>query len=265
MRKYWTIYKVSIFESVNRRGEMLVYILEDFIGPLLSILLWIGAIHYSGSIQAGWSVERIVTYFLITTLLTIAVNHYVDTRVGYEEIAQGDIANTLIKPLSYHAYIFSTETGWKTVRLFLALIPFGFFLLLFQKFINFHFSAYQIAATLLFSLFAYVLIFLFKFLIGMSAFWITENNGLVHASWALQAVFAGRLIPFDFLPASLQHMSLWLPYRFFFYVPANALLSQLSYETLGREIGIGLLWILLLGVANVWMLRVGLKRFTDIK
>ena len=265
MKKYWTIYKTTIFESVNRRGEMLVYVLQDFIGPLLSILLWIGVINYSGSIQAGWDVDRIVTYFLITTLLTLAVNHYVDTLVGYEEIAQGGIANTLTKPLSYHGYIFSTETGWKTVRLLLALIPFGFFLLMFQKYINLHFSARQVVAALLFSLFAYVLIFLFKFLIGMSAFWVTENDGLVHASWVLQAVFAGRLIPLDFLPSFLQHASLWLPYRFFFYVPANALLSPFSYETLGREFSIGLLWILLLGAANVWMFRTGLKRFTDTK
>src|SRR3990167_321723 len=91
MKKLWAIYKATITESVNRRGEMLVYILQDFIGPLLSILLWIGIINY---------------------------------------------------------------------------------------------SVFQIVSALVFSILAYLIIFFFKFIIGMSAFWVTANDGIVHTSWA---------------------------------------------------------------------------------
>lgn len=265
MKKLWAIYIATITESVNRRGEMLVYILQDFIGPLLSILLWIGIVNYSGSIQAGWGIDKIVSYFMITTLLTLAVNHYTDTLVGYEHIAQGEIAGLLLKPVPYHLYVFSTESGWKTVRLLVSLIPLGFLLFIFKDLLIINFSAYQIAAALIFSILAYLIIFFFKFIIGMSAFWVTANDGIVHTSWAFQSIFGGRLIPFNFLPLFMQNLSLWLPFRFFFYMPANVLISNLTPGTLLRELGIGLLWLTILIIINILMFNNGLKRLTDTK
>lgn len=244
---------------------MVVYILQDFIGPLLSILLWIGVVNYSGSIQSGWSIERIVSYFLVTTFLNLSVNHYVEIGVGYEHIGQGEIAQVLTKPLSYHRYVFVTETGWKTVRLFLSLIPFTALVFLFRRYINVYVSLNQVVVAVLFSVIAYFLIFLFKFLVGMTAFWVTEINGILHASWAIQAVFAGRLIPFDFLPRWLQTVSEWLPFRFFFYVPANTLLTSVPTDQIARDGVIALAWVIFFGVINVLMLKRGLRRFTDTR
>lgn len=244
---------------------MIIYILEDFIGPFLSILLWIGIIDYAGSIQAGWDTNRTVSYFLVTTLLTLAVNHYVDTEVGRKHIAQGELANVLAKPMSFYRYVLFTETGWKTIRLFLALIPFAFFLLLFQDYLRLSISTSQIVLALTFSALSYFIIFFYKFLIGLTAFWVTDNGGFVHASWAIQAVFAGRLIPFDFLPRWLQEMSRWLPYRFFFYVPANSLLTTTTLGLAFQEIATGMLWLILLIILNRWVYSKGLKLFTDTR
>lgn len=265
MRKYWTIYKTTILESVNRRGEMTVYILQDFIGPLLSILLWIGIIGNAGSIQAGWDTNRTVSYFLVTTLLTLAVNHYVDTEVGRKHISQGELANLLAKPMSFYRYVFFTETGWKTIRLFLALIPFGFFLWFFRDYIHLSISISQIVLALGFSILSYFIIFFYKFLIGLTAFWVTDNGGFVHASWAIQAVFAGRLIPFDFLPHWLQGVSWWLPYRFFFYVPANSLLTSTQFALAIREMIVGIFWLIFLIILNRWVFNKGVKLFTDTR
>lgn len=265
MKKYWIIYKTTILDSVNRRAEMLVYVLEDFISPLLSILLWIGVINYAGTIQSGWDVNRTVSYFLVTAFLVLALNHYVDTLVGYQHIAQGGLAEVLLKPMSYHGYVFATETGWKTVRLLMSMIPFSFFVWMFRHYLNFTMSPKQIALALLFSLLAYFIIFLFKFLVGMSAFWVTENDGIVHASWAIQAIFAGRLIPYAFLPSTLQKISQWLPHQFFFYIPANILLTEPLPGEIAKNIVLALIWICILSVANKWMFHNGLKQFTDTK
>lgn len=265
MKKLWAIYKATITESVNRRGEMLVYILEDFVGPLLSILLWIGIVHYSGSIQAGWGINKIVSYFMVATLLTLAVNHYTDTLVGYEHIGQGEIAGLLLKPVPYHLYVFSTESGWKTIRLLVSLIPLSFLLFIFRDFLSVNFSALQIIAAVFFSSLAYLIIFFFKFIVGMSAFWVTANDGIIHTSWAFQSIFGGRLIPFNFLPPIMQNLSLWLPFRFFFYMPANVLISELPINILAKEAVIGLFWLTVLIIANIWIFNNGLKRLTDTK
>lgn len=265
VRKYWTIYLVSITESMNRRAEMLIYIIQDFIGPLLSILLWLGVVGYAGSIQAGWDSGRIVAYFLTITFLTLAVNHYIDTEIGYKHIAQGELANHIVKPMAYYLYVFLTETGWKTVRLGVSLFPFGFFLLLFQNYLHISVAPRQVAMAVIYSIIAYLLIFFYKFLIALTAFWVTDHSGFVHAFWGFNAVFAGRLIPFDFLPDWLQRVSWWLPFRFFFYVPANTLLSPESGSSMLINITISGAWLMILVIANMWMFRRGLQRFSDTR
>lgn len=265
MKKYWQVYLNAIQDAFADRARLIVYILEDFIPPLVAILLWTGIYAYSGKIQSGWELNRLVSYYLLITFFSLALNHYIEFSIGEKDIQQGGLVKYLVKPVSYIKFVLIGSTGWKSVRLLLSVIPYTTLLLIFRKYWLIDTDVIPIFVSLAFAGVSYFMIYFYKYLLGISAFWTVENYGVVNLFWMIQTLFSGLLVPLDFLPDWLRVTSRLVPFRFFYYYPVAILMNRRLPETIGSDLLIALVWTLILGWASVWLFRKGLARLTDTR
>lgn len=265
MRKYWKVYLNSIQDALADRARILVYVLEDLIPPSVSILLWIGIYQWSASTSSGWELQKLISYYLLVTFFSLALNHHLEFAIGERDIQRGGLVKYLTRPVSYITFTLAGSTGWKSVRLFMSLFPFALLFFLFRQYWNASVSPVTVLLAFGFATIAYMMIFFYRFLLGISAFWVTENYGVVNFFWMIQALFSGLLVPFDFLPTWLKDVSLFLPFRFFYYVPSIVLLNDHSRRNLWSDLCIALVWLTILVLFTRYLFNRGLKQFTDTR
>src|SRR3990167_394879 len=106
MRKYWQVYLNAIQDAFADRARLAVYVLEDFIAPLVSILLWIGIYRFSGKTTSGWELDRLISYYLMVAFLSLTLNHYLEFSIGFRDIKLGGLVKYLVRPVSYLKYTF---------------------------------------------------------------------------------------------------------------------------------------------------------------
>jgi ABC-2 type transport system permease protein len=76
---------------------------------------------------------------------------------------------------------------------------------------------------------------LLTLLIGLSAFWTVDNNGLATLFRFIAAFLAGASVPLTFLPGPLRALAEALPFRFIVYEPAAVYIGQVH----GRPVFVG--------------------------
>lgn len=265
MKKYWRVYINSVQDALADRARLAVYIVEDFIPPLVAILLWTGIYMYGSKMQSGWELNRLISYYLVITFFSLVLNHYIEFVIGGNDIQQGGLTKYIVRPVSYIKFLLAGSAGLKTVRLLFSVFPFTALILIFHKYWLFDINTLQIFASLVFAAISFFMIYFFKFLLGISAFWAVENYGIINLFWMIQTLFSGLLVPLEFFPNWLKLLSQLLPFKFFYYYPAHILTSQKLPETIGADLLIALGWTLVFGIASTWLFKRGLTKLTDTR
>ena len=265
MKKYWQVYLSAIQDAFADRARLAVYVLQDFIAPLVSILLWIGVYRFSGKTASGWELDRLISYYLMVAFLSLTLNHYIEFSIGFRDIKLGGLVKYLVKPVSYLGYVFAGSNGWKTVRFLFALLPYSLLIMFFKQYFNVSASLPSVASAALFAAIAYLMIFFYKFLLGISSFWVVENYGLVNFFWMIQTLLSGLLIPIDFFPNWIKTVTWFLPFRFFYYLPVKLIIERQGLGDYLPDLGVAVIWVILLGWISASLYRKGLKNFSDTR
>lgn len=265
MKKYWQVYINAIQDAFADRARLIVYVMEDFIAPLVSILLWIGIYRFSGRTASGWELDKLISYYLLVAFLALTLNHYLEFSIGFRDIKLGGLVKYLVRPVSYLKYTFAGSNGWKTVRLLFALLPYSLLIFIFWQYWSVSITFSSAVAAILFAAISYVTIFFYKFLLGISSFWVVENYGLVNFFWMVQSLLSGLLIPLDFFPGWLKTVSWFLPFRFFYYFPVKLILERQGLGNYLPDLLVAVIWLALLGLAAMLLYRRGLKNFSDTR
>lgn len=265
MKKYWQIYLNAIQDASADRARLIVYVLEDFIAPLVSILLWTGIYRFSDKTASGWELNKLISYYLIVALLSLTLNHYLEFSIGNRDIKEGGLVKYLVRPVSYLKYVFAGSSGWKTLRFLFAILPYSLLFTFFNKYWSVSISVQSLTGAVIFAVIAYMMIFFYKFLLGITAFWLTDNYGVVNFFWMIQTLLSGLLIPFDFLPEWLRQTTWFLPFRFFYYFPVKIIFENGNFSNYLPDFFFALGWLLILGFMAVVFFKRGLKMFSDTR
>lgn len=265
MKKYWKIFSISLQNSFEDRGRLIVSTIESLITPFVSILLWLSIYQFQGVIRAGWNLNQLITYFLIMTFTSLFLSNSIDKFVGTEHIEEGRLTHYLVKPISYTAYIFHHNNGQKLIRIFLFSAPYFFLVFYFRKYVQLNLTFNNFLAAIIFLAIAFQIMFYLKLILGLSSFWLIKNDGVVNLYWVISYIFSGLLIPYDFLPQTLKTISNILPFRFFYYYPATAFLGKIPSRYYFSDLIIALSWIIILFLIGKYMFIRGIQHFTDTK
>jgi ABC-2 type transport system permease protein len=255
MKKYWTVALLGWQDSLVYRFNALVWVLYAVLPSLTLMLVWLAAYRDGGPEQiGGFNLSEMMTYYLCVTALSVAITPHPEWEIA-QQIRDGKITQFIVRPIGFFGYRLAQETSYQIIKTAMFLPAFALLVLAFRAYIQLppldamHWSLFSLAALL-----AYALLSQFKFLLGISAFWITEPSGFLEIWNVLTGVFSGRMLPLALLPGWLQSLGAALPFASLYAFPVEILLGRITPDQLAAGFVRQIVWLALLSflVHRAW-------------
>lgn len=215
--------------TLQFRAEVVVYSFLDVLPYFVLFFVW-KAIYQQVDTINNFSLGEIVNYYLLVIVIErLSATHFEGWRS--EEIRMGKIDYFLTRPFSYISEIYSKEVSSKLISiLFSAPVISLFFIVnvsiysIDQSYINIR----NVVLFLILMLLAHTIQFFIAFWIVLLSFWVEGSSGLEHFKWIVLTLFSGAMIPVEFMPSWLQHITAVLPFKYVFAVPISVLQNKYS-------------------------------------
>lgn len=215
------------------------------------VQLWTAVYETQGSADiAGLTLANTIWYFLMAEVMELGkVRH--DMRIS-EEVKDGSIAYTLIRPYNYLAYHYFNGLGEVVVRMALIFSAGAPVALYYAGWPALDWR--HVPAILLIAFGAMLLDFLALSMIGLLAFVTEDTTSFRLIYQKLTFILGGLMIPVDFLPDWLQRMARLLPFHLTTYAPAR-LFVAFDPAQFWQLFRMQLIWLIIFGVALAFHYR----------
>src|SRR5262249_7038952 len=127
-----------------------------------------------------------------------------------------------------------------------------------------HPSALEIVVFLVAIWGAYVIRSMNSFALGMITFWTTRVAAIFQVGFLAELLLSGRLLPLTLMPHWAQTLSAWLPFKWTFYFPIEALVGHMSTASLLGGLGMQVLWTAIMGSIVFAAWRWALRAYTAV-
>lgn len=248
MRLYWEVLVRAFRRAATYRGAALAGMLTNaFFGLLLSSVY--RAAYAGRGDVAGMSMsDAISALWLSQALISIGAG-WVSLDVQHA-IRSGDIITDLMRPWDFTGYWLCRGIG---ERLFLlasrGICTYAIGVIGFGARIP---DAPALLAFVPSVVLALLLATSFGFIVNLTAFWTTDNTGVLMLSNIMLGLFSGFLIPLPFFPPWLADVAVMLPFQGITNVPLQLMLGRISGGAVWSAYALQLGWLLvLLGASRV--------------
>jgi ABC-2 type transport system permease protein len=264
-RSYFDFYSTSIRVQIQTqfqyRAAMWMYTLGMVAEPTIYLVVWTTIARTHGGSVDGVTAGAFAAYYIVWTL--VRMMNIVFTPFGWEgRIREGEFSGWLVKPIHPIHYDLASFAGQKIPWLILYLPIAVALSLVFHPAI--HPSALEIVIFLVAIWGAYVIRSMNAFALGMVSFWTTRVAAIFQVWFLAELLLSGRLLPLTLMPHWTQTLAAWLPFKWTFYFPIEALVGNMSTARLIGGLGMQLLWTVIgAGVAlGAW--RVAVRRYSAV-
>lgn len=256
MRKIKALFVTTIKEYSAYRLNFILWRLRMFLNLLFTFFLW-NSVYMSTRRFANYDKTTMLSYILYSTLIATFVMGSRTSEVA-NQINDGSIMNTLLKPISLFGIYLSRDFADKCMNILFALVEFSFVVVLFHVPLI---MPHNILFFLLFFLNSLFLSFFINMLLSFIAFWTSEV-------WASRFIFmvivlflSGSYFPLDLLPRPFFYLFLATPFPYLFYLPAKLLITKMEFFYIYTYI-ISCVWVAFLYIVtnNAW--KQGIKHFS---
>lgn len=241
MRKYWTFFIVEWQQALNYRGESLVWFILELI-PLVVMVNLSGYLQTSGRINHFQHSQLVLYYIIILFVSRLSSVHFEDSLI--DDIKDGKISPSLMKPFSFYWHLFPRELAWRLAGL-IYLLP--SLLIILPLLSSLEIPAISLSTIIIFTfsiIMAYLQRFFFGWIVSIPAFWFDQSKALVHFKWMLEGLFGGAWLPLYLFPSLWQNISRLTPFYYWYYFPIQLLLG--NTPDLYISLLISLAWMFLL-------------------
>lgn len=254
--KYLEIAKITLSSHLvyfwDYISKNLFFILIMFV----YFMLWRNLFASKGQVIAGLTINGMMWYLVVTELITLSRTD-VHLQVT-KDVKEGSIAYLLNKPYHYIGYHFSYFTGSVSVKLLtngLTGLALGF--LFVGPLIGFDWVRLPL---ILFSiLLGCILNFAIYMTIGLSAFWLEENQAFYWIYSKLVFTLGGMLMPLEMFPLWLQKSALYMPFAYVTYVPAR-LAVDFSMKSYVSKVGLQVVYVIFFFALATYLYEKGVKK-----
>src|SRR3954464_14038500 len=253
--------KIAIAQQIQYRAANYMYMLGMVAEPVIYLVVWQTVAAQQGGSVAGITAGQFAAYYIVWTLVRNI--NIVFTPYGWEErIREGRLSAQLLHPLFPIVEDLGFFLGWKPVVVLLWL-PIAFFLsLVFQPVLNPSPLAIVVFAFSLLG--AYLIRSLNQSSLGMITFWTTRVGPIFQLYIAAELLLSGRLVPMALMPAWVQTLSNFLPFRSTFGFPIEALVGNLTTEQLLFGLAEQLFWIIVGSVLVRVVWHFAIRRYSAV-
>lgn len=251
--KEWSAYRTHSMISI-------------LIGPVFFIVqyfIWT-AVYSSRPEINGMTLQSMLVYFGANTLIGYLTMDFADWNLQML-VRTGKFLTFAIRPIHHRFFAFSQKCGHRVLGILFEFIPcYIIFLFLFKiKLIP-----PQPVWALISILLGFLMTFFVNYIIGLSAFFFVQAEGIRSLFQFLQSIFSGSLIPLVFFPEVIQKLLFFLPFQYSLYVPSMVCTGK--YQLAGISLSIPqivliqVIAVIVAGFLSEIVYRIAIKRFQGV-
>jgi ABC-2 type transport system permease protein len=248
--------RVALAGVVAYRAEMIIWILSTLL-PLVMLALWTAVAQ--GGPLAGYDEEGFARYFAVTLLVRQLSSVWLVWELNYE-IRSGRLSNELLKPmhpLLQHMVEMIVAVPFRV----LVMVPILLLMLLLRP------DLWETPSLLALGLFGVSMIlswlvnFLVQALFAIVSFWVDKTDALFGVWFGVWSLLSGYLAPLAVFPEWLKPALVLLPFRGMLGLPVEILGGFITPRAALPEVGVQLLWVLLLAALVGFFWNRGIARY----
>lgn len=251
--KEWSAYRTHSMISI-------------FVGPVYFIVqyfIW-SAVYARNTGLRGMELSEILTYFGITSLIFYLTMDFADWNLQML-IRTGKFLTFAIRPLHHPFFALSQKIGHRILGFFFEFLP---CLCIFTFVCKINMRPASFFWFIISIVLAFLMNFYLNYIIGMSAFWFVQSEGIRSVYALLQNIFSGSLIPLVFFPDALQKLLFFLPFQYISYVPTMVFTGKYTLGNISLSIpqivGIQAIAVLVTALVCEILYKISMKRFTGV-
>lgn len=259
-RKYWVAAKIRWQNLFEYRFDILVYTISNCIVPLLGLALWASA--SDGRAFRGYESREILIYFLLVAWISNLTHVWGSYFIG-EDINRGNFSNFLLKPLfvtQYYLIWILSEKVYKTLFMSVVLISLSFYIFGDIYWIG-EFRIINIVLFLISIILGFMIAFFLDIIIGISTFWVHDNDFIRQFYSLFEIVFSGKLIPLAFFPSLFYGILIFSPTRYWISFPIEVLMGKLNSQQLVQGFMIEVVWLLVAYGVYKFLMNKGIRLY----
>jgi len=253
--------RISILSQIQYRVANYFYMIGMITEPVIYLVVWSTIAKQLGGTVGGYTAGAFAAYYIVWTL--VRNMNIVFTPFGWENrIREGTLAMDLMRPIHPIFGDIAYFSGWKVVVIILWL-PLAILLAwIFKPTIEF--TAMKAIVFFIAIWGAFLIRTMVVSLLGMITFWTTRVSAIFDLYFGLELILSGRLVPLTLMPQWVQTLSIYLPFKYTFFFPIDALVGNMSTRELWMGIGMQIFWITLGAsfLSVVW--RAAIKQFSAV-
>jgi len=258
---YVTLTKIAVLTQFQYPVANYFYMIGMIAEPVIYLVVWSAVANAQGGQVGGYTPGQFAGYYIVWTL--VRNMNIVFTPFGWERrIRQGQLAGELMRPIHPLHGDVAYFIGWKIVVIVLWLPLAAFLAWVFRPDFQPTLLGAVVFGIAIWG--AYLIRTMLLSLLGMITFWTTRVNAIYEMYFALELLLSGRLVPLALMPDWVQTITTYLPFRYAFGFPIEALVGNLSTPELLAGLGMQLFWILAgIGLVNiVWQFAI--RKFSSV-
>lgn len=257
LKKYWVFIKAEIQKMLEYRGDMIIWTLSSAITPLIGLAVWL-AISSSGA-QLVFNKSELIIYFIAIIWVEMFTSAWGSYFIQ-DSIFRGEFSRYLIRPFTLIEEYLANNLSEKFFKLIITLCLTVVLFFLFKGLIDNIPVTFVSVVLFLPSLFmAFCIAFLFNMIIGISTFWVHDNDFIKNTFSLFDEFFSGKIIPIAFLPFLVLGAARILPFRYIISFPVEVLLNKVSGLDLLFGFVMQTLWFALVVLAYRILYAKGIK------
>ena len=258
---YTSMMRLSVLEQWQYPIANYFYMIGMLAEPVIYMVVWSAVATQQGGSVGGYTPGSLAAYYIVWTLvrqMNIAFTPY-----GWEwRIRQGRLSMSLMRPMHPLHEDVAFFAGWKVVMIILW-IPLALALSFFFK-PDLHPTLLEGAVFFIAIWMAYLIRTITLSLLGMVTFWTTRVSALFELYFAAELIFSGRLVPLSLMPEWVQQAAWFMPFRWAFGFPIEALVGAMTVNDLFAGLGMQFAWVFfgILVVSQIW--KVAIRQFSAV-
>ncbi|MDN4619303.1 ABC-2 family transporter protein [Paenibacillus sp. PsM32] len=248
---YWDFIRIRFLTMlayrVNYYSGILVYTLN------IGVYYFTWQAIYGGKEQiAGFTAAQMTTYVAVSWMARSFYFNNLDREIA-TEIRDGTIAIQFIRPYNYLMVKMMQGFGEGLFRFLLFMIP-GMLIALLLFPVQLPTSITSWIGFLIMLFFSFLINSQINIIIGMLAFFVENNEGMMRMKRIVVDLFSGLLIPISFFPGWLVSIMNFLPFQAITYLPGSVFTGRVKGTGILEVLGIQVVWfvLLLIPIYFIW-------------
>ena len=254
LKRYLPFFRAGAMDLMAFKFAVFSWVIVSIFQVACTIFLWLAVYQNSpDAVINGFTISEMITFQIFINIYTFVT---FDNNTGYtinQEIKDGTIAMSFVKPISYRLRFIATNFGSVSMLMLIFGFPFltiAYVVLGLLGYITINVSVGGFLLYILLFFVAQLLAILLNdaicYIFGILCFYTTAGFGLNQIKMVVVNFLSGTYVPIAFFPGIFKTIASYLPFAGMAQNPILILLMKVDYITALKYIGLSAIWVVIL-------------------